>query len=143
MKTTKKLGALDVRSVFMIMNAAGEFSSGGSSPRFAATGKMWTSRGAVHNHINIAGEEHTCRWGGGTRGYGPDAVVVEIELTPRVCGTNQVSAIRAELKAKAKIREDKAKAKRAKWEQESRARQLSQMLKNYSPEEIQNALETK
>lgn len=142
MKTTKKLGALDVRSVFMIMNAAGEFSSGGSSPRFSATGKMWTSRGAVHNHINLAGEEQPSRWGG-TRGYGPDAVVVEIELTPRVCGTNNVNAIRAELKAKAKIREDKAKAKRAERERAYRAQQLSQVLKNYSPEEIQNALETK
>lgn len=142
MKTTKKLGALDVRSVFMIMNSVGEFSSGGSSPKFAATGKMWTSRGAVHNHINLAGEEQSCRWGG-TRGYGPDAVVVEIELTPRIFSTTHVSAIRSELKAKAKIREDKAKAKRAEREKVYRAQQLSQVLKNYSHEEIQTALETK
>ena len=138
MKTTKKNGPLSVRSVFMIVNEAGEFSGGGSAPQFSATGKMWNSRGAVHSHINLACEEI-----GGARGYGPDAVVIEIELTPRICATTHVTAIRAELKAKAKIREDKAKAKRAIAEQEHRASQLSQMLKNYSPEEIQNALEAK
>lgn len=43
------------RYVYRIRNADGQYSLGGSSPRFGPRGKLWVSLGALKNHIHCAG----------------------------------------------------------------------------------------
>lgn len=58
-----------IKTVYMITNGRGEFSTGGESPRFTKKGKQWTNRGHVSSHLNIAREK-----------YGDHVYVVEYEV---------------------------------------------------------------
>lgn len=55
--------------VYKIRRSDGLFSKGGMSPSFSKKGKVWTSKGAVSNHISLVG-------GYKRKAYGEDIVVV-------------------------------------------------------------------
>lgn len=132
-----KNGPFDVHSTFVIMNGAGYFSGGGSYPHFSKRGKIWNSKSAVHSHLVLANGPSSAR------SYGIDTELVEIEMTPTVISRRYIHEVSAELRAKAKMREEKRKTARDKSYKTDRANRLAQLLKEYSVDEITAAMKVK
>ena len=62
--------------VYVIMNEFGEFSEGGSIPRWKKSGKAWKCKGAVTRHLSLAsgGGHNKTPWL-----YDESTIVVEMD----------------------------------------------------------------
>lgn len=101
------------KTVFMITNNRGEFSTGGASPRFTKKGKQWTNRGHVSSHLNMSRDM-----------YGEHIRVVEYEVVhTEVSSTLVKDWTITPAAARAKVLEE---ARRLEYQREHLQRQADQ-----------------
>lgn len=111
---------------FKVVNKEGLFSTGGMEPRFNKRGKVWTSIGALKNHLNQFRDSHY--WTPHNSEI-RDWKVVEFELRPVGDAPINISAFIEESRAR-KSKEDRV------WKESNRRYRVQQLRKELS--ELEN-----
>ena len=125
MSTTKQVLEFKIRR-----KSDGLFSNGGVSPSFTKSGKTWTNRGGLTQHLTIVDN----RSGYGKQGRVYDGCeVVEVEVTRLEVGTSSVQNYLNVLGEKKKEKQRKVEAS-SKRERERRERAELTRLKARYPE---------
>lgn len=101
---------------------SGLFSKGGTHPQFGTKGKLWVSRGALSNHLNLANSN------GRTPYKDCELITYELEEVEvdRESMTDAINATKHRREAREQIRLDR----RVAFERECKLRQLEQLKKD-------------
>lgn len=101
--------------IFRIRNRhTGEYSKGGSYPCFSARGKIWTTRAALSNHLNLAGTK-----------YYKDCDVITYELSETELMTESVMDVAAAGLERKADREAKRRARIAEAQRQHKLKQYN------------------
>lgn len=108
--------------VFRIKHVeSGLFSKGGSYPSFGAKGKLWVSRGALSNHLNLVNA-------GGRNPY-KGCQLITYELTEVEVGCESMEDAMNASRERKLAREQAFQERMAAYDRERKMRQLAQLQK--------------
>lgn len=116
---------MNTSTIYKLRNAAGEYSKGGSSPRFSKKGKIWSGIGPLKLHFNQLDKT-------GRQIYRDQQVEVEtIVITEECVSRSDIEPWISDVAERAAAREAETKAKVAAWRKSRELEELARLQGKY------------